>query len=332
MQEQDAKNFSIQNQEPPQKRRFLVFAISFAAAIFFFILFTLGRAPAEFLPDTFVEIEAGSSLSEIADLFEEKKIIRSPKLFVFFVRLEGRERAIESGTYLFTRPQNVFAVARRVATGNHGIEKVRVTIPEGTSTKEMAVLIGRSLPGVTFESFTKEGSAKEGYLFPDTYFFFSTATTGPVIDTLEKNFSDKTKRLREEARAMGMDWHEVITMASLVEEEAATEDDRRVISGILWKRIAKGMRLQVDAPFVYLIGKGSAELSQDDLAIDSPYNTYRYPGLPAGPISNPGLDSIEAAIYPQETPFFYYLSDKEGVIHYANTFEDHKLNKERYLR
>jgi UPF0755 protein len=121
-------------------------------------------------------------------------------------------------------------------------------------------------------------------------------------------------------------------MASLIEEETATPEDRRIVSGILWKRLSSGMRLQVDATFAYTIGKGSLELTTEDLKSDSPYNTYRIYGLPPTPIVNPGLDAITAALHPTSSPYVYYLSDKNGVMHYSKTFEEHKLAKAKYLR
>jgi UPF0755 protein len=120
-------------------------------------------------------------------------------------------------------------------------------------------------------------------------------------------------------------------MASLVEEETRTPADRRLVAGILWKRIKLGMPLQVDAVFPYINGKNTYEVTARDLKIDSPYNTYLYPGLPIAPIANPGLDSIKAAIEPAESPYLYYLSDRAGAMHYAKTFEEHKRNRELYL-
>ena len=121
-------------------------------------------------------------------------------------------------------------------------------------------------------------------------------------------------------------------MASIIEREAITPEARRIVSGILWKRIKMGMPLQVDATFAYVNGKNTYELTAEDLHIDSKYNTYEYKGLPPGPICNPGLDSIIATIEPTATPYLYYLSEKNGTMHYAKTFEEHKMNKVKYMR
>ena len=121
-------------------------------------------------------------------------------------------------------------------------------------------------------------------------------------------------------------------MASILEEEARSFEDKQIVAGILWKRLDNDMALQVDAPFVYLLGKGSADLTLDDLKTDSPYNTYLYRGLTPTPISNPGLESLRAAVEPIASEHLFYLSDADGVMHYAEDFEQHKRNKELYLR
>ena len=121
-------------------------------------------------------------------------------------------------------------------------------------------------------------------------------------------------------------------MASLIEKEASGEKDRNIVSGILWKRIEKGIPLQVDAPFLYILGKESSELTKSDLSINSPFNTYKYKGLTPSPIGNPGLDSIKAAINPEDSPYLYYLHDAEGNIHYARTYSEHQKNIRTYLK
>ncbi|MCR4306594.1 MAG: endolytic transglycosylase MltG, partial [Candidatus Yonathbacteria bacterium] len=141
----------------------------------------------------------------------------------------------------------------------------------------------------------------------------------------------KTFALRSALEASGKTSGEVITMASIIEKEAITSTDKRLVSGILWKRIDIGMPLQVDAPFAYAIGKNTFQLTLDDLAVDSPYNTYKNQGLPAGPIANPGMESILAALEPEKSSYLFYLSDRKSIIHYSATFEEHKRNKSLFL-
>jgi UPF0755 protein len=157
-------------------------------------------------------------------------------------------------------------------------------------------------------------------------------TPDTVLNTLKKTFDQKIESLSDDILVSKHSLKEIIIMASLIEKEANGEEDRNIVSGILWKRIDKGIPLQVDAPFLYILGKESSELTRSDLAINSPFNTYKYKGLPPSPIGNPGLASIKAAISPKESPYLYYLHDKEGIIHYAKTFTEHQNNIKKYLK
>jgi UPF0755 protein len=265
-------------------------------------------------------------------MLKKSSVIRSPLFFELLVQHYEKERGILSGVYLFKTPLSVFDVAKRMVAGDRGIETLKITLAEGLSSHEMAKIFEEKIPKFNTEEFLASTKDKEGYLFPDTYFFFSVATSGEVVVALEENFAARTKDREEEARKLGRDWHDILTMASIIEEETATDEDRHIVSGILWKRIERGMRLQIDATFGYTIGKGSLDLTAADLKSDSPYNTYLHDGLPPTPISNPGLESIDAALHPTPSIYLYYLSDKDGVIHYAKTFEEHKQNRAKYLR
>lgn len=288
--------------------------------------------PVGFTPDTLVVIPSGYSVKEIAGLLRERDVIRSEALFSFLVSYKEKEAAIAAGDYLFTEPLPLWQVVRRFTDGVHGIATHRVTFPEGVTVKEMSRILGAALPGFDQETFLREAKQKEGYFFPDTYFFYSTATSGPVILAMEENFTTKTALLRASSTAKRLVWGDVVTMASIVEKEAATARDRRIIAGILARRITIGMRLQVDAPFLYTLGKTSAQLTVEDLASDSPFNTYRFAGLPPSPIGNPGADAIAAVISPEVTPYLFYLSGPDGTMYYAKTFTEHKANKVKYLK
>ncbi len=179
-------------------------------------------------------------------------------------------------------------------------ETVRVTIPEGYNVRQIGAALEKA--GMfSSEEFVEAAKAEEGFLFPDTYEFFKHSSTSTVIRKMKENFEKKVGQEVE---------RNVIIMASLLEEEAATPEDWKIISGILWKRLEAGIPLQVDAE----------------------PETYDYLGFPPAPISNPGLEAIRASLYPSPSPYLYYLSDRNGIIHYAKTFEEHKLNKAKYLR
>jgi UPF0755 protein len=172
----------------------------------------------------------------------------------------------------------------------------------------------------------------EGYLFPDTYYFNYGDTAIEVAKTMLANFGEKlTSKLRSEIKNQGKTIYEIVTMASLIEKEAATDTDRKLISGVLWKRLDAGMRLQVDATVLYATGK-TGSVSIEDTKTDSPYNTYMHAGLPAGPICSPSLNSILAAIYPQDSPYWYYLATPEGKTIFSKTLEEHNAAKYKYLK
>ena len=335
----------------PQKNSYKIIIIVlsvFLSLLFITYLFAFS-SPTGFGENKVVVVKEGSSLERVATELKENKIIKSEFTFKIIVRLIGGQSGAKSGSYFFKEPQNVLTVARRIAGADFRLTPMRVTIPEGSTIIEMSEILQISLG----DSFDKEEFLKltkgqtfldndisdnpfgslEGFLFPDTYFFFPGIKNSEIISEMRRNFDTKmSPEMREEIVKRGLSIYDVITMASLIEEEARLSDTRRLVSGILWKRLSVGMALQVDAVFPYIIGKNTFEVTLDDLKIDSPYNTYLYAGLPKGPISNPGLDSILSAVYPKDSDYWYYLSDKDGDMHYAKTFDEHKVNKEKYLR
>ncbi len=307
----------------------LILACALTVAPFYFFIV---RPPDDFPVGTPVEVSEGASLREIAASLENSRVVRSAFWLKNFVILLGGERNAQAGEYLFQKSAGVFSVAWTLARGRFGFDLLRVTIPEGTATGEIAALFSQRFPKFSGEAFARAADRAEGYLFPDTYFFPSNVTAPEVVSAMRKNFEEKYALVAEGARAFGKSKSEVVIMASLLEEEARTTESRRIIAGILWKRLDLGMPLQVDAVFPFILGKNTYQLSREDLAYDSPYNTYRYRGLPPGPITNPGLDALRTAVTPIVTPYLYYLSDHAGDMHYAQTFEEHVKNKERYLR
>jgi len=323
---------------PRQHRRFLwppmlfaaLFLATLAGGVFWWK--KSSAPPSDFPIEKLIVIPSGATLEEIAIHLKEEHVIRSPVAFTLLVRYKGAESRIMAGEYLFSSPLNLAVITARIIGGEHGILRFRVTFPEGTSLSGMGRILKSMFSQFDDVQFATLAKGSEGYLFPDTYFFFSNATSGSIIDVLKKNFLEKTDSLYKEALANKKNWSDVIIMASILEEEAATPKDRRIVSGVLWKRLAKNMYLGVDSPFAYAIGKNSATLTTLDLKSDIPYNTYLHKGLPPTAITNPGLDAIDAALHPESSPYFYYLSDKNGTIYYAKTFDEHKRNKERYIR
>jgi UPF0755 protein len=302
---------------------------------FFLVILVIMVTIAAFVPKQFpvgtvVRVERNTSLSTIANKLFEERVISSPFLFKAAVAVFHGQRGITAGDYAFDEPQNLWTVVRRLARGEQGIKPIKITIPEGATNEDIAWIVLRRIPEFDAPYFTKISKGYEGYLFPDTYFFYPNTTAQEVFDTLRKNFNDKFQDLTMDVTLSGKRPRDIVIMASMLEREARTMTDKAIISGILWKRLAEDMPLQVDATIVYLTGR--AYTSIEDTKIDSSYNTYKNKGLPSGPISNPGLSSLRAAAQPVKTPYYYYLSDAKGVMHYATTFEGHQVNRERYLR
>ena len=218
--------------------------------------------------------------------------------------------------------------------GEFGLIPLRVTIPEGTSSYEIVKILEPDLPlfdGEEFLAEIKKGNF-EGYLFPDTYFFMPNTKSSDVILMMRENFARQINRYEADILKFQKPLSEVIIMAPIIEDEAnGSLEAKRMVSGILWNRIRKNILLQVDAPFQYYNGKNSYTLTKDDLAQGHPYNTYLNKGLPPTAITNPGIDSIRAAITPTPTSYLYLLSDKRGNMYYAENFEGHKKNRELYL-
>ncbi len=234
-----------------------------------------------------MRIEKNMTVTEAAQLLKSKGIIKFASVYKTFVIIFHKDLGVQAGSYLFDEPQTALRVAYRTAYGVKNIEKVKLTISEGSSSKEIAAFIKKRIPDFNADEFLTRAQAYEGYLFPETYFVEPDVSPQEIIRMMRDQFDVAVKTLDAELATSTHSLKDIVTMASIIEEEANNTADRLIISGILWKRIDEGMPLQVDAPFYYLLGKGSSQLTVDDLKKVGPYNTYTNKGLPAGPISNP---------------------------------------------
>jgi UPF0755 protein len=307
----------------------LLLLTSIGLGVFYAYMFT---PPVDFIPKTIVRIPDGASVQQIATVLSNAHVIKSPEAFALLVRIKGDDTRMHQGEYYFESPTALPFVIDRIAAADFGIENVKVLIPEGYTRKEMAKVFAAEFPDFSTDAFMDETKGLEGYLFPDTYRFFRTATSGQVVRDMQKTFALKTEDLQKEALAQNKNWPDIIIVASLIELEGKTAADRAMIADIIYRRLASNMPLQLDAPFLYIMNKASLQLTQEDLYSQSPYNTYRNKGLPPTPIASPGLESITAALHPTTNEYLYYLSDKEGVIHYAKDFNEHRKNKQLYLK
>ena len=304
------------------------FVLNFLIIVFYFLFFS---APAEFPKNHVFSIEEGENLNSISLYLKEKNIIKSTFWFKTISYISLNQKGVLSGDYIFNEKLNLFDLISTLTRGDYGLSPTTITIPEGSTVDEISQILKNRIPDFNKEYFLEKASDKEGYLFPDTYKFLPNVKPEQIIREMENNFKEKTFSLKEEADASGRSFEDIIIMASILEEETKEKEDREIVSGLLWERINIGMPLQVDAVFIYYNGKNSYQLTLDDLREDHPYNTYTNLGLPPTPISNPGLESITAALRPTKSNYLFYLSDRSGKIYYAVDFAGHQRNRALYL-
>jgi UPF0755 protein len=275
-----------------------------------------------------VVIEEGMTLSHIADLFEEAHAVRSSFLLYASLLQLADDPVVQAGSYRFPEPLSTYAVARALLMGTYQSPLLRVTFPEGFVIADMRSYYPAAYTPVP----APLPQTEEGFLFPDTYYVTPDTTEDALFQIMRQTFTEKLASYTEDIQASGFTETDIVILASIIEREAKDTMSKKRVSGILHNRLKIGMALQVDATLDYILGKTSAELTIDDLEKDSPFNTYTRTGLPPHPIANPGIESIEAVLFPEETPYLYYLTADDGTFYYARTFEEHKENKARYLR
>ena len=301
----------------------------FVCAVFVVYNWTHLDTPTGAFPtDTEINIEEGSTVRETAQLLEEMDVVQSSLYLYITLERMHKDRYIQAGTYTFPTPLTTKEVADAITNGTNRAPHVSLTLTEGFRARELKTLLPEHFGGFT----DQELDQYDGVLFPDTYFFASSDTAQTILKALTETFEKKVEPYKIQIEQSPFSRDEVIILASIIEREAKDTKSKHLVSGILQNRLRINMPLQVDAVFHYMLYKTSAELTEADLRSDTPYNTYTRRGLPPHPISNPGIDSIEAVLNPTETEYLYYLTGDDGEFYYAVNFEDHVRNKERYLR
>ncbi|MBQ3096365.1 MAG: endolytic transglycosylase MltG [Clostridia bacterium] len=304
-------------------------------------MFSFVKADANF---TIVITEQNDTAAAVAGDLKTNGIINNPLFFRFYAFLTG-DRKLSTGTFELSSSMGYEAILLKIGKKNAPRETVDVTVPEGYTQKEIFALLEekgvcsaadlhKSVVEDTFSYSFLEGKTPsetwlEGYLFPDTYTFYVDDTPKRVIKKFLANFSNKmTTTLRQQAQSLGLTLEEVIIVASMVEEEARVDEDRKVIASVIYNRLesADFAHLQIDATVLYALGEHKDKLSDADLKTNSPYNTYVVEGLPKGPISNPGLNSIYAALYPATSQYYYYVARPDGSHYFAKTSSQHQAN------
>jgi UPF0755 protein len=292
----------------------------------------------------FVEIPYGAGADAIARRLADAGVVPDRWSFRAAVRLHQLDGRLRAGEYRFVEAASPIDVAARIASGD--VFLVGVTFREGLTIDEMARLFEAGGFG-SAESFRRaagdssslagiDAAARdlEGYLFPDTYAVPRKTDAEQLVRLMRERFDDVfTEELRREAAAQGLTLRQAITLASLVEKETARADERPLVASVYRNRLRIGMPLQCDPTVIYALvrdGRYDGNLRRSDLSYDSPYNTYRYPGLPPGPIASPGRASIEAALRPASSEYLYFVSRNDGSHEFARTFAEHARNVQRY--
>jgi len=315
--------------------------------------------------ETLFEIHAGEGVKEIAANLVSQNLVRSQFWFESYVYIDRSESEFVAGNYLLRPNMNIREVVRALTVGQTVAERW-IKVEEGWTARKIAsylqnegvmeandflqaaastdsrVLIPEKQFSVLQDKPADQGL--EGYLFPDSYRIYEDSNAADIIERMLDNFDDKfTDSMYEAARNGNMSIYEIITLASIIEKEVAIEldddgvpanNDHYIVAGIFYDRMNTGVALQSDATVNYVTNKVESQPSLDDLEVDNPYNTYKYRGLPPGPICNPSLEAIKAVLYPEKTDYFYFLHrvNDDGSIVFSKTYDEHLENKAKYLQ
>lgn len=290
-----------------------------------------------------VTVSRGLTPKEIATLLKHHDVIRSPQGFLVSARILGWTRKLKAGRYRFHEWENHFSILSDLSKGRAVSEKI--TFPEGIRASKIAAMLKRQM-GVDSASvmafvqnrefcrrLNVDAASLEGYLYPDTYLFQTSDSAEHILARMVARFQEMLPdSLKQKAGTQGRTVHELVTLASLVEGEAVLDSERSTIAAIYINRLKGGFPLQACPTIQYLIPGGPRHLLDRDLKIESPYNTYLHPGLPPGPVNNPGLRSIRAVLYPASVRYLYLVANGDGSHTFSYTLDEHNIAKRRFNR
>ncbi|GEL77502.1 endolytic transglycosylase MltG [Tenuibacillus multivorans] len=313
-----------------------------------------GLSPVDPNDNTIIEVEIplGSSVDLIGQTLEEKNIINDSTIFKYYIKFKN-ETGFQAGEYKLSKSMTLDEIIESLKTGKILVDPLfTVTIPEGSSIEQMAAIYGETTsitedefiekmndeeyinslislyPDLLSDRILQEGIRYplEGYLFPATYPFYEE---NPTVEQVVEMMLQQTRErilpyMQDIANSQDMNVHDVLTMASLIEEEAVTEMDRNKISGVFYNRLNNEMPLQTDPTILYALGEHKDRVLYEDLEVESPYNTYQHPGLPIGPIANFHENALQAALYPEEHDYLYFVAGYDGNVYYAESYEEHQ--------
>ena len=304
----------------------------------------INTAPGHLSKDVIIKIKSGSSFYAAANSLREKGAIDSVRLFRIYAWVDGFQSKIKAGEYLIRPAMTTKEIATRVVKGD--VIRHKLTIPEGYNLYQIAALlderdiadkkefIKRAFDRQLMSLMAVDGVSFEGYLYPETYFFTKGMKVDEIISRMRTGSRDKfTGKMKERSREIGLTPHQVIILASIIEKETGNPDERPVISAVFHNRLKKKMRLQTDPTVIYgMIETYDGNIRKKDLLKKTPYNTYRIKGLPLGPIANPGIDSIMAALYPADAAYIYFVSMNNGSHVFSKTLKEHNKAVWKYQK
>lgn len=306
-----------------------------------------------------VEIPMGSGVNTIATILETNGVIKDARIFKYYTKFKN-ETSFQAGNYTMTQSMTLDEIIESLKTGKVYREPVfTVTVPEGLTLEQISNIIEKNteytgaqfMEKVTDSQFIEEmmgtypellteeimdGNIRytlEGYLYPATYSFYEEhPSLEEIISTMISQTNDIVAEYRPILEEKQMSVHELLTFASLLEEEATAQTDRETIASVFYNRLEVDMPLQTDPTVLYALGNHKERVLYEDLEVENPYNTYKNPGLPPGPIANAGKTSIDATLNPTDTDYLYFLADKEGNNHFAKTYDEHLQNVDEFLQ
>lgn len=275
-------------------------------------------------------IPKGAAIRAIGNELKSKGLIKDPVVFFLYIKQNGLDKDIQAGSYKLSPSMNL---AQIMETLGHGTLDIWITIPEGLRAEEISEILEKEIP--SFQTVWVEAlQAEEGSLFPDTYLIPKDADITTVISIFKNNFYAKIESIGLSKTDPKLE--KIVILASLIEREALRDNEKPLIASVLYNRLSDGMALDIDATLQYAKGKTNGKWwdvpTGADRQIDSPYNTYKNPGIPPRPIANPGLQALKAAKSPAISDYYYYIHDNKGNVHFAKTLLEHNQNIQKYLR
>ena len=328
-----------------KKRLGIVGAISIifilSISVFIFTFTQMGPYNKNNKEGIVVEIPQGSTTNTISDILYKNNLIKNKAMFKISVKLSNKAQQFKAGKYLFNQTYSNKQIINDLSLGKIYNDGIKITIPEGSTSREIvSILVDKKLgnedsyealisnPKEFYNDFKfleeDDITSLEGFLYPSTYYFDENSSEKEVLSTMLSQFNKVyTNKLRDRQKELNMTTEQVLNLASIVEKEAILDKDRPIIASVFYNRLEIGMPLQSDATIQYIFKERKKIVTYKDLEIDSPYNSYKNKGLPPTPISNPGIESIKATLYPEKTDYLYFVAKMDGGNNYSKNYEDH---------